>query len=261
MVRTRNRLKKKILVAGHDLKFFGFLKKKLEETGQYTFLIDKWQGHNKHDVRQSKKLLKQADIIFCEWCLGNIKWYSHNKMDHQQLVARFHLQEKDLPYLGEANLDQIDHISYVSDHIKLAGTAVVPVPESKTSVIANLMDDQKFTPRKKMGDARYTLGIIGITPARKRVDLAIDTLELLLEQDNRYQLRIKGGHPFDYPWLMNRTDELRYYQKIMERINSSENLRYKVIFDAPGDDVNQWLTLIGFILSPSDFESFHLCSW
>ena len=45
---------------------------------------------------------------------------------------------------------------------------------------------------------------------------------------------------------------------IMERINRSESLRYRVIFDPPGNDVNEWLTMIGFILSPSDFESFHL---
>ena len=39
----------RVLVAGHDLKFFTLLQKKLEATGQFEFLTDQWQGHNKHD--------------------------------------------------------------------------------------------------------------------------------------------------------------------------------------------------------------------
>ena len=251
-------MKKTVLVAGHDLKFFGLLQKLLEETGRYRFLIDKWQGHNKHDESKSVELLKRADIIFCEWCLGNIKWYSEHKLPGQRLVARFHLQEKGLPYLGESDISAIDHISYVSNQIKREAEEIVAIPADKTSVIANLIDDKKFTLRKKMGDANFTLGVIGIAPRRKRVDLALDTLELLVKKDSRFQLRIKGTHPLDYSWLVNRPDELDYYMNIMRRINSSDELRYKVIFDPPGEDVDQWLTMIGFILSPSDYESFHL---
>lgn len=68
----------------------------------------------------------------------------------------------------------------------------------------------------------------------------------------------KGKHPLDYDWLLKREDELEYYKNIFKRINSSDTLRYKVIFDPAGDDVNDWLSLVGFILSPSDFESFHM---
>ncbi len=196
--------KKIILVAGHDLKFFSLLQKKLEESGKYIFLIDKWTGHNKHDENQSKKLLSQADIIFCEWCLGNLNWYSHNKKPHQKLVARFHLQEKDLPYLSESNWDAIDHISYVSDYICRAGQKECAFTPEKTSVVANLLDQDKFTMRKKTGDAKYTLGIIGVAPARKRLDKALDLLEALLEVDDRYCLRIKGKNPLEYGWLLKR---------------------------------------------------------
>lgn len=250
--------KKVILVAGHDLKFFTLLQKKLEETKKYTFLIDQWDGHNKHDEDKSQRLLEQADIIFCEWCLGNLKWYSHHKKTHQKLVARFHLQEKDLPYLEESRWDGVDHIGYVSDYIWRAGQQECAFIPEKTSVIANLLDDKKFTSKKKTGDARYTLGIVGVSPARKRLDKALDLLEELLKEDSRYCLRIKGKHPLDYDWLLKREDELEYYTNIFKRINSSDLLRYKVIFDPAGDDVNDWLSLVGFVLSPSDFESFHM---
>ncbi len=248
----------RVLVAGHDLKFFTLLQRKLEATGQFEFLVDEWQGHNRHDEARSRALLEKADVIFCEWCLGNLKWYSHNKKPFQRLVARFHLQERELPFVAEANWENIDHISYVSEFIRREGQKAFGFPFEKTSVIPNLLDESKFTPKKKTGDARYTLGIIGVAPARKRLDRALDLLEALLAEDDRYCLRVKGKHPLDYGWLLKREDELDYYRNVFERINSSPKLRHKVLFDPPGDDVNAWFTMVGFILSPSDFESFHM---
>ncbi|MDR5860830.1 glycosyltransferase family protein [Halomonas eurihalina] len=250
--------KTRVLVAGHDLKFFTLLKKKLEASGQFEFLIDQWQGHNQHDEAQSRALLEQADVIFCEWCLGNLKWYSHHKKPQQRLVARFHLQERELPYVAEANWDNINHISYVSEFIRREGQKVFGFPFEKTSVIPNLLDETKFSLKKKTGDARYTLGMVGVVPARKRLDRALDLLEALLEEDERYCLRIKGKHPLDYSWLLSREDELVYFRNIFKRINSNPKIRYKVIFDPAGDDINDWFTMVGFVLSPSDFESFHM---
>lgn len=250
--------KVRVLVAGHDLKFFALLQDALESTGKFEFLVDAWAGHDKHDERKSLELLEQADIIFCEWCLGNLKWYSNNKKPHQRLVARFHAQERTLPYVAESNWENIDHISYVSEFIKKEGQREFGFPIEKTSVIPNLLDSAKFTPLKKSGDAHYTLGMIGVTPSLKRLDRAIDLLESLLEEDGRYCLRVKGKNPLDYGWLLKRADELEYYKKIFKRINNSSKLRYRVIFDPPGDDVNDWLTLVGYVLSPSDFESFHM---
>ena len=255
---VRSSKKIRVLVAGHDLKFFYGLQKRLEETGRFEFSIDQWGGHNKFDEARSLQLLEKADVIFCEWCLGNVKWYSHNKRPQQRLVARFHAQEKDLPYLSEADEAAIDHVSYVSDHIRRAGFAKVAFPDAKTSIISNLLDDRKFKPLKKMGDSQYTLGIIGVTPRGKRLDRALDLLELLAAKDNRYVLRIKGRNPLDYPWIVNRKAEVAYYEDIYRRINASPLLRYRVMFDPAGDDVNEWLSLVGYILSPSDQESFHM---
>lgn len=249
----------RVLVAGHDLKFFTLLQRKLEATGQFEFLVDEWQGHNRHDEARSRALLEKADVIFCEWCLGNLQWYSHNKKRNQRLVARFHAQEARVPYMAEADWNAIDHVSFVSEHTRRHALEVFKgFPLEKTSVIPNYLDDSKFTPKKKTGDARYTLGMVGVAPKSKRLDRAIDLLEALLAEDKRYCLRVKGKHPLDYEWLLKREDELLYYRQVFERINSNPVLRNKVIFDPPGDDVNDWFTMVGFILSPSDFESFHM---
>ncbi|AFO48881.1 MULTISPECIES: glycosyltransferase family protein [Pseudomonas] len=249
----------RILVAGHDLKFFHSLQQKLNDTGKFEFITDQWQGHDKHVEENSKAFLETVDIIVCEWCLGNLKWYSHNKKPHQRLIARFHAQEARLPYLAEANWDAIEQIVFVSEHTRQQALEVFKnFPTSKTSVISNLLDDTKFTPKKKTGDAQYTLGIIGVTPKSKRLDRAVDLLEALLEHDSRYCLRVKGKNPLDYPWLVNRPEELAYYRDLFERINKSPELRHRVIFDPAGDDVNEWFTMVGYILSSSDHESYHM---
>lgn len=249
----------KVLVAGHDLKFFDLLRKRLEATGRFEFLIDQWQDHSKHDEDKSRSLLAQADVIFCEWCLGNLQWYSHNKLPHQRLVGRFHAQELRTPYMDATNLTAVDHLSFVSEHTRSqALTRFQELRIGRTSVIPNFLDDNKFTPEEKTGEARHTLGIIGVTPMMKRLDRAVDLLEALLPEDNRYCLRVKGKNPLDYGWLLHRETELAYYRALFHRINSSPELRHKVIFDPPGDDVNDWFKMVGFILSPSDHESFHM---
>lgn len=250
--------KKVVLVAGHDLKFFSLLQKKLEATGEFTFIEDKWAGHNKHSINKSQELLRQADIVFCEWCLGNVQWYSHNKLPHQKLVARFHAQESKLPYLGESCWQNIDQLVFVSEHTRTSALARHSFPIEKTSVIPNFIDADKFNPLKKTGEAQFTLGLLGAAPKSKRLDRAVDLLEQLLKVDERYCLRVKGKNPLDYDWLLKRQDELAYYSEVFYRINSSPKLRSRVIFDPPGDDVNDWFTMVGFILSPSDFESFHM---
>ena len=259
-LRTRSRnTKMRVLVAGHDLKFFHLLRNRLEATGNFEFLIDQWQGHNRHDEAKSRALLEQTDVIFCEWCLGNLEWYSRNKRPHQRLVARFHAQELRTPYINAANLAAVEHLSFVSEHTRKQALARFQnLPIERTSVIPNFLDDAKFTPRKKMGDARHTLGIVGVAPMMKRLDRGVDLLEMLLLEDDRYCLRVKGKNPLDYDWLLRRDDELAYYRALFERINSNSQLRHRVIFDPPGDDVNDWFRMVGFILSPSDHESFHM---
>lgn len=258
-IRPQLSRKIKVLVAGHDLKFFTPLQKMLKDTGNFEFLVDQWRGHDIHNEKTSRQLLEQADVIFCEWCLGNLKWFSKNKLPHQKLIARFHAQEAKLPYLAESKWDNIDQVVFVSEHTRrLALKVFSGFPIEKTSIIHNFLDDKKFSSKKKTGDAQFTLGMIGVAPMSKRLDRAIDLLENLLAVDKRYCLRIKGKHPLDYGWLLKRKEELAFYKSIFERINSNDELRHKVIFDPPGDDVNEWMTMVGYILSPSDAESFHM---
>lgn len=109
-----------------------------------------------------------------------------------------------------------------------------------------------------MGDAWHTLGIAGIVPAGKRLDRAINLLELMLKHDSRFILRVKEKHPLDYTWLLNRPNEPGYYRTIYHCINSNSKLRYQVVFGPSGDNLNDWFSKVVFIVFSSDSESFYM---
>ena len=89
-----------ILIAGHNLHFIKNLVELFEQEG-HTVLIDLWQGHYKHDETQSLTKLSNADLIICEWALGNSVWYSNNVKEHQRLFIRFHRQEIETDWLNK----------------------------------------------------------------------------------------------------------------------------------------------------------------
>lgn len=247
---------RKVLVIGHDLKFWWPLQAQLEKSGGYEFRIDEWSGHEQHDPAKTLLGMGWADIIIAEWALGNAVFAARHKRPDQRLIVRLHAQERRTEFPADIDYRNVDLMVFVGEHIRSECIKKFSIPDEKTCTIGNFVDVKKFE-LQKFGGSEYNLGIIGITPASKRMDLALDTLELLLAEDDRYSLHVKGPSPQSYNWVWARTKEREYYERLFERINSGP-LRYKVIFDPAGDDVHRWLQKIGYILSPSDAESFHM---
>lgn len=246
----------RVVVGGHDQKFWYALQECLERTGNYEFREDLWLGHEAHDKEKSLALIEWADVLIAEWALGNAVFYAENKRAAQKLYVRLHAQERRTSYPGAIDYARVDGVVFVGEHILRECVEKFGIPQEKCIVIGNLVDVERFH-LAKFGGAEHVLGMIGIAPQSKRLDLALDTLELLLERDSRYILRVKGASPASVNWLWARTAERKYYQSVFERINGGA-LRYKVIFDPPGADVHHWLKLVGTLVSPSDHESFHM---
>lgn len=258
MLWSFNQDKVKLLFAGHDLKFIKMTMDYFENQPNFEIKVDKWDGHNKHNEAYSKECLDWADIIFCEWGLGNAVWYSQNKKEGQKLFVRMHLQEKNTEHPSKFNIDKIDKIIAISPYIYEEFYRVCKIPREKMTMIFNLVDTEKFNkPKKSNTNIKYNIGICGILPSRKRMDIAVNILEKLWKEDKRYKLFVKSKLPSDLPWLKNRPEEMQYYDDLFERINKAPWAK-NIIFDPPGDDMDQWFTKIGYILSTSDFESFHL---
>ncbi|WP_429119689.1 glycosyltransferase [Aeromonas veronii] len=248
--------KKTILIAGHDLKFAKHIIDYCNDNIDCEIVFDHWKGHDKHDESVSRSLLNKADIIFCEWGLGNAVWYSNNKKPGQRLVVRLHLQEIHTDYPNQYNIDAIDEIICVSPYWMEQFRSKFLFPRSKMNMIYNLIDVNAYN-TEKHEDARFNLGFIGMVPQRKRLDLALDVFEELYKKDSRYKLFILGKRPEDYKWMASRTEEMSFYEHLYRRINNAP-WRDNLVFEGHTDNVPSWMKKIGWVLSTSDFESFHM---
>ncbi|MGW9414245.1 glycosyltransferase [Arthrobacter cupressi] len=248
--------KQTVLVAGHDLKFASGIVEELQHDG-HTVLFDRWLDHNKHDPEQSEALLKSADVVFCEWGLGNALWYSRNKLPHQRLVMRVHSQEIFRPYLKDVEFDAVDSVVFVGQHIADIAMRDHNVPSRKALIVPNPVNPAA-DPEAKDDGSRFNLGLVGIVPAQKHLDRALDVLKALRATDSRYRLFVKGKRPEEFAWMAKRPEEMRFYEEQYARIAEDPELAGAVTFDPHGNDMAEWYTKIGVVLSVSDFESFHL---
>lgn len=245
-----------ILFAGHDLKFSGDIQSALITEG-YNVQTDLWKGHEGHDEGLSTRLLQSSDIVFCEWALGNLVWYSHRVQPGQKLITRLHAQELFTDYPRDVKWDAVDKIIFVSEAYRRMGIEQFQLPKDKCVVIPNGVNTDWFAP-KGLHVHGKRLGIMGIVPWLKRPDRAVRLLEFLHKEDPEFSLNIKGKLPSDYPWMRSRIEESEQYSKLIRHIISKSGLKDAITFDGFGHDIPIWASNIDFILSTSDRESFHL---
>ncbi|WP_120520402.1 glycosyltransferase family protein [Arthrobacter celericrescens] len=250
-------VKRRVLVAGHDFKFAGELIDVLSQRQDVELRADHWVAQNQQDEAQSRTLLEWADLIFCEFASHNAVWYSWEKLPGQTLVVRFHGYELFSPWIQEINLANVDRIIFVSEFYRNKVIEELGWPREKTAVIPNVVDVLDLNRPKKDG-ARFHIGIAGIVPILKRPDRALDILEQLLATDPRYTVHIRGRAPWDYGWMWQDEVIREAYEAFYERIALNPGLRRRVAFDEFGPDMGRWFQNIGWMLSPSFRETFHL---
>lgn len=246
----------RIGVAGHDLKFFTAVLGHLRSLPGVEVRVDAWPALAEHDAAASGRLRDWADVVMVEWCGPAALWYAGHKRPGSRLVVRLHRFELYGPWPAQLAIDAIDAVACVSAHyaqLTLVGTGW---PAHKVVVVPNSVDVAAFD-RPKLPGAEFHLGFIGMAPMRKRLDLALDVLELLRHRDARYRLSVKTKMPWDYWWIWQRAEERQHAEEVLRRVQSP-HLRHAVVFDGFGPDVARWLRGIGFVLSTSDDESFHL---
>jgi len=249
--------KLKVVVAGHDLKFFTPLLDYLRLQPDLEVRLDKWAALGKHDAGASRELAGWADVVVCEWCGPNAVWYSKHKRRGSRLLVRLHRFELTSPYPAQVKIGAVSQVVCVSRHYARLTREQTGWPEAKVVTVPNAIDVAQLD-RPKLDGARFHLGLIGIVPSRKRLDLALDVLEELRREDDRYLLFIKSGMPWEHWWVWQNPAERDHYASALRRVQRSPLLRGAVVFDDAGPDVAAWLRRIGFMLSTSDDESFHV---
>lgn len=249
-----------VLVSGHDLKFMVPYFELFDNDPRFCLRVEEHTGHKLDDEMTARQNLMWADVVFCEWALGNAVWYSNNVEARHLLVVRLHLQEwqqRDvIPYVREIDWDRVDRLFVTSHHVyEEMMESFVSLRGARACVFNCPIDCGTFDRR---GESRSTkrLGLVGIVPQRKRLDLAIEILGKLQRVDPSFELIIKSRRPEEYPWMLKRDDEMRWFSKtfaMAESLPRPEGL----IFESHGSNMPEWFAKIGFLLSTSDFEGTH----
>lgn len=246
----------RIVFAGHDLKFCREIIEHFQQRPDCIVRVDEWMNHTRHNEVRSEELLRWANVVYCEWCLGNAVWYSARVRPAQRLVIRLHLQERTTGHPDQVNWDSVDHLVFIAQHVhdevlgKL-GDAFT----SNAHLIYNTFDAAKFDQPKREG-AEFRLGLLGYCPMRKNPQLALEILAGLHAQDERWRLALTGRPPQGYSWLWARPEEREFYERF-EAYIVEHGLESALIRQDWTDDPAAWYASIDFILSCSDFEGSH----
>ncbi|WP_219929630.1 glycosyltransferase [Achromobacter pulmonis] len=253
----------RLLIAGHDLKFISDAIPDLSDT--FDIRLDEWTGHATHDESASLRHLEWAEFIWCEWLLKNAEWYAAHKRPHQRLVVRMHRMELDRTHGEKMNVDNIDAIVTVSALFFERLLERFPnIPRWKVRLIDNYVRLNEY--RTDWHPERlFTLGMIGILPARKGLLRALRILRDLREQDSRFRLEIFGHKPENLAWVARNRNEMAYFHECSAFIEAT-GLKSAVRFNGHANVKSELAARhIGYVLSVSDSdygfpgpESFHL---
>jgi len=246
----------RIVFAGHDFKFCREIIEHFQGRGDCVVRLDQWGGHARHDESRSAALLRWADAVWCEWCLGNAVWYSARLRPTQRLVIRLHRQEVTTPFPDQVTWSNVAHLVFIGPAVPdmVLGRLGRAAADIATLIYNTFACDQFSRPRA--AGSEYRLGMLGYCPKLKHPRLALEILQRLLQHDSRWQLVLAGRSPQSYPWLWSRPEEREYYRQLDEDI-ARLGLRSAVVRQDWVEDAADWYAGIGFILSCSDLEGSH----
>lgn len=249
-------IKPRLLIAGMDLKFISPILPFLEQ--HYHVCIDQWEGHHYSNEKESLAYLEWADILFCEWLLGNAVWYSAHKQPRQALIIRAHRFEVTRDFGFDVVWENVDILITVSVYFMELFARTFSIPREKMRLLSNYVQPEQYTGEKTEGYRKH-LALSGMLPKTKGYHRALELLNLLVKRDPEFQLYLIGKQPEEVSWVMNQEDEKVYYAECDRYI--TEHGLAKHIHPTGWRDRKDIFRESGFVLSLSDAalpESFHL---
>ena len=248
--------KRRLLINGYDLKFILPVVKYLEQ--DYNVVVDEWTSHNARDNLKCLQHVAWADIIFCEWMMGNAVWYSKNKLGFQTLIVRAHRFEITREFGDEVQMDKVDSVITVSYYYLEKFARRFNIPKEKMKLLSNYVEDSIYNGEKNKG-SEFNICLAGILPARKGYLKGLELLKKLRAVDNRFKLIILGSDAGSVDWTTKNPTEKVYFDSCEEFVK--ENYLEDSIVFSGWMERSKMFKNAGFVLSLSDPEvpeSFHL---
>lgn len=247
----------KTLLVGADFKFADDIVQALFDADSIDFEVLRLKNLWSLNTKTATEAVLSADVVVVEFCSPDAVWLSKHLRTEQKLIVRLHGYELRRPWITELDIDRVHKIALPSQFYLEEAVASQGWPESKLVVLPNGVDLVDLH-RPKLDDARFHLAVVGYVPYLKRPDRAVDLLSHLLEHDDRYQLHLKGHSPWNYSFEWEKARNQAAYRAFYESIASSSELKHHVAFEPFSPDMGNWLRKIGWVLSPSARETFHL---
>ncbi len=247
---------RRVGVIGYNLKFFDPIATHLARIPGIDVLIDRWPVFAASPTTVTDDVIEQCDVVVAEWCGPNAVYASRVKRPGQRLVVRLHRFELDTPHWRDVEIENVDVVVTVGPYYRRQVLDVTGWPPERVITVPNLIDDLQLD-RPKHHDAQFNVGLLGASSSRKRLDLAVDVIEAVRRQDPRFRLLVKTTMPADEKWAWSDPAERAYFDDLSPRLEHP-SVRDAVEFVPFGPDVAAWFRTVGFILSTSADESFHL---
>ncbi|MEA3510781.1 MAG: hypothetical protein U9R51_05030 [Actinomycetota bacterium] len=240
----------------YDLKFFTPILRALQAHNNVEVRTDEWSSLHADNGDTTLGVIDWADVVIAEWCGPAAALASRRIRPDQRLLIRLHRFELHEGYCDDVKIDAVDTVVTVDEHYRRLLLDRTGWPEEKVRCIPNTVDADRFA-LTKTENARFGIGLLGASSKRKRLDEALRVIRSVRRHDDRFTLRVKSAMPQDLKWVWDDPEERSYFERILPVYQ--ELLDEGAVIHSPeGPDVPEWLRGIGFVLSVSDDESFHL---
>ncbi|MFB7913389.1 glycosyltransferase [Streptomyces sp. NPDC056061] len=200
--------------------------------------------------------LDWADVVFLDWSVGPAAMLTTIDPGDTKIVVRLHSYEAFTRWPHMTDFSRIDDLVFVAPHVQDLVKSLVPQLRGddapRMHILDNAMELSGFV-RPKSAEARFNLGLIGVSQVAKDPLWAVDVLKRLRKQDERYRLLLVGND-MDPKTSRATKDYRKQFEKELEPLVESG----AVVRLGPTDDVPAALTDIGVILSSSVREGCHV---
>ncbi|MET8146992.1 glycosyltransferase family 1 protein [Actinoplanes sp. NPDC049668] len=200
--------------------------------------------------------IEWADTIFVDWCLGHAAMLTTVDPGSTRIIVRLHSYEAFTVFPHLIDMSRVDDLVFVSEPLREFTLDVAPRLREpgapRTPVITNAVKLDRYR-RPKADEARFNLGLVGLSAIAKDPLWAFEVLRELRRRDDRYKLVLIGKEIDGSP---NAT-AAAYHRRFAAELEKLEG-QGAVRRVGQTDDVPAALTDVGVILSTSVRESFHL---
>jgi glycosyltransferase involved in cell wall biosynthesis len=193
--------------------------------------------------------LDWADTVFVDWCTSSAALVTLVDPGTARIIVRLHSFEAFAIWPQVVDFSRVDDLVFVSDHLRDLTLAAVPrltAPGApRTPVVGNAMDLRRYA-REKPAEARFTLGLVGISAIAKDPRWAIEVLRELRRVDARYRLLLVGSDVNGRTSPAAKAYQQAYLRDVAELEPSGAVVRTGQTHDVPAA-----LTDVGVMISSS----------